>query len=103
MLRIIVSLDRMTGNYEVIKVVLQHNHLLHLPQTRHLMASQRKISELQAFEIETADNAGIRPKAAHDLACLQVGGPLNLTYTCRDHKNHLRSKRQREDSRSKKK
>jgi hypothetical protein len=54
------------------------------------MASKRKISELQAFEIKTADDAGIKPKAAHDLACLQVGGPLNLTYTCRDHKNHLR-------------
>jgi zinc finger SWIM domain-containing protein 3 len=64
--------------------VLEHNHLLHLPETRHLMASQRKISELQAFEIETADDSGIRPKAAHELASRQVGGPLNLSYTCRD-------------------
>ncbi|CAO2047242.1 unnamed protein product [Urochloa humidicola] len=60
------------------------------------MASQRKISELQAFEIETADDSGIRPKAAHELSCRQVGGPFNLGYTCRDRKNYLQSKRQRE-------
>ena len=60
------------------------------------MVSQRKISELQGFEIETADDAGIGPKAAHELACVQVGGSLNLSYTLRDHKNYLRAKRQRE-------
>ncbi len=32
------------------------------------MVSQRKISDLQAFEIETADDAGIGPKAAQELA-----------------------------------
>lgn len=36
----------------------------------------RKISELQGFEIETADNAGIGPKATHELSSLQVGGSL---------------------------
>jgi zinc finger SWIM domain-containing protein 3 len=80
----------------VADMVLEHNHILHLPETSHLMASQRKISELQGFEIETADDAGIRPKAAHDLASLQVGGSCNLSYTLRDHKNYLRGKRQRE-------
>jgi len=91
-----ITLDRGEENYEVTDVVLEHNHSLHLPETRHLMASQRKISELQAFEIETADDSGIRPKAAHELAIRQVGGPFNLSYTCRDRKNYLQSKRQRE-------
>uniref|UniRef100_A0ACD5TMF3 Uncharacterized protein n=1 Tax=Avena sativa TaxID=4498 RepID=A0ACD5TMF3_AVESA len=90
------SLNRLTGNYEVLEVVLEHNHLLHVPQTRHLIASQRKISEIQAFDIETANDSGIRPKAAYELACRRVGGPLNLSYTCCDQKNHLRTKRQRE-------
>jgi zinc finger SWIM domain-containing protein 3 len=67
-----------------------------LPQTSHLLVSQRKISELQDFEIETADDARIRPKAAHELASIQVGSSLNLSYTLRDHKNYLRAKRQRE-------
>ena len=60
------------------------------------MVSQRKISDLQAFEIERADDAGIGPKAAHELASRQVGGLLNLSYTLCDHKNYLRFKRQRE-------
>ena len=92
----VIILDRAAGNYEVTDVVLEHNHLLHLPETFHLMKSQRTISELQAFEIETADDSGIRLKAAHELATRQVGGPLNLSYTCHDRKSYLQSKRQRE-------
>ncbi|XP_048535844.1 protein FAR1-RELATED SEQUENCE 5-like [Triticum urartu] len=94
--RTTLTLDRESGNLEVTDVVIEHNHLLHLPQTRHLMVSQRKISEFQAYEIEAADDSGIRPKAAYELATRQVGGPLNLSYTCRDHRNLLQSKRQRE-------
>ena len=63
--RMVISLDRSAGNYEVTNAVLEHNHLLHLPDTFHLMKSQRKISELQVFDIETDDDSGIRPKAAH--------------------------------------
>ncbi|XBH74095.1 hypothetical protein VPH35_101109 [Triticum aestivum] len=69
LVRMVITLDRATENYEIIEVVLEHNHYLQLPQTRHLLASQRKISELQAFEIETADDSGIMPKAAHEFAC----------------------------------
>jgi hypothetical protein len=49
-----------------------------------LMVSQRKISEVQDFEIEIVDDTRIRPKAAHGLAGLQVGGGShNLSYTIR--------------------
>ena len=58
-------LDQEIRNYEVTDVVLEHNHLLHIPETFHLMKSQRKISKLQVFDIETYDDSGIRPKAAH--------------------------------------
>jgi hypothetical protein len=51
---------------------------------------------LQAFEIETVDDAGIGPKDIYELASQQVGGSINLGYTCRDLKNHLRAKRQKE-------
>ena len=74
-------LDREKGNCKVTELILEHNHALQLPQTSHLLVSQRKISELQGFEIETADDAGIGPKAAHELASIQVGGSLNLSYT----------------------
>ena len=84
------------GNLKMSELVLEHNHALHLPETLHLMVSQRKILDLQAFEIETTDDARIGPKAAHELATRQVSGPLNLSYTLRDHKNYLRTKRQRD-------
>jgi zinc finger SWIM domain-containing protein 3 len=91
-----LKMDRKKEILKVSELVLEHNHALHLPETLHLMVSERKITELQAFETETADDAGIGPKAAHELASGQVGGSLNLSYTLRDHKNYLRSKRQRE-------
>lgn len=82
--------------YVVYELFLEHNHHLHLAETSHLMVSQRKISEVQAFEIETADDSGIGPRAAHELASRQVGGSFNLSYTRLDHKNYLRTKRERE-------
>jgi hypothetical protein len=81
--------DKVTNGYKVYDLNLEHNHALHLPKTFHLMVSQRKILDLQAFEIETAVDSRIGPKASHELACRQVGGPLNLSYTLRDHKNYL--------------
>ena len=80
-----LSLDRVAGHYEVVEVVLAHNHGVYLPQTFHLMSSQRRISELQAVEIEAADDSGIRPRHAHDLASRLVGGPMNLSDKIRYH------------------
>jgi zinc finger SWIM domain-containing protein 3 len=36
------------------------------------MATQRKISEVQAFEVEDADDSGIRPKDAHEMGARQL-------------------------------
>jgi zinc finger SWIM domain-containing protein 3 len=52
-----LKMDREKGILKVSELVLKHNHALHLPETLHLMVSQRKISDLQAFEIETTDDA----------------------------------------------
>ncbi|KAK9705025.1 hypothetical protein RND81_07G027800 [Saponaria officinalis] len=60
------------------------------------MSSQRKITETQAISIELADASGIKPRAAHELHVAQVGKSSNLNYTHRDHKNYLRSKRQKD-------
>jgi hypothetical protein len=62
-----VVLDQEKEKYKVVDLVFEHNHILQLLETPHLMVSQRKISELQGFEIETADDAGIGPKAAQEL------------------------------------
>ena len=41
-------LDREKGNYKVTEVILEHNHTLQLPQTSHLLVSQRKITGAQS-------------------------------------------------------
>ena len=89
-------LYREKGNYKVTELILDRNHTFQFLQTSHLLVSQRKISELQGFEIETADDAGIGPKAAYELACIQAGSSVNLSYTLQDHKYYLRGKWQRE-------
>jgi hypothetical protein len=61
-------LDQQAETYIVSALVLGHNHNLYLPETSHLMASQRKILELQDLKIEMTNASGIRPKAAHELA-----------------------------------
>ena len=91
-----LTINREAGNYEVTDLVLEHNHIMQLQETCHFLPSQRKISEIQAFEIEIADDSGIGPKAAYECASRRVGGPSVLGYIRRDHKNHLRTKRQRE-------
>ena len=46
-----LKLDRKKEILKVSDVFLEHNHKLHLPETIHLMVSQRKNSDLQAFQI----------------------------------------------------
>lgn len=57
-----ITLDRDSGLYTLHDLSIEHNHMLQLPETSHLMSSQRKISKAQATEIELADNSGISPK-----------------------------------------
>jgi zinc finger SWIM domain-containing protein 3 len=92
----ILSFNRETETWAISQIFLEHNHILQLPEACHLLPSQRMISEVQAFEIEIADDSGIAPKLAHEFASRRVGGTSNLSYTPRDHRNHLRTKRQRD-------
>lgn len=94
--RMTLSINREAGNWAISDLFLEHNHTLQLPEACHLLLWKRIISEVQAFEIECADDSGIALKAAHELASWRVDGSSNLRYTPRDHKNHLRIKRQRD-------
>jgi zinc finger SWIM domain-containing protein 3 len=67
-----------------------------MQEARHLIPSQRQISEMQAFEIETANDSGMKPKIDHEMASQRVGGSSNLGYTHKYHKKHLQTKRQRD-------
>ena len=62
----------------------------------HMLPSQRIITDVQAIEIELANNSGIQPKLAHELMSRQVRGRENLGFIKQDHKNYLRSKRKRD-------
>jgi hypothetical protein len=53
---------------------------MHELQVCHQMASQRKISSLQAFEIETSDDADINGPKDIIIASQRVGGSTNLRY-----------------------
>ncbi|XP_034600641.1 protein FAR1-RELATED SEQUENCE 5-like [Setaria viridis] len=95
-----LKMDRNKGNYKVTELVLEHNHILHLPEILRLMMSQKKTSDLQVagdarIEPKAVDDAEIGPKVAHELASCQVGGSLSLS-SLQDHTNYLPTKRQRE-------
>jgi zinc finger SWIM domain-containing protein 3 len=95
-----IRMDRNKGKYIVTELVLEHNHILHLPEILRLMMSQKKTSDLQVagdarIEPKAVDAAEIGPKAAHELPSCQVGGSLNLS-SLQGNMSYLRTKRQRE-------
>nr|GEV89039.1 protein FAR1-related sequence 5-like [Tanacetum cinerariifolium] len=59
------------------------------------MSSQRKISQVQAMEIDLADDSGIKTKASYELMSRHGGGKASVGYTLTDQKNYLRKRRQR--------
>ena len=45
-----------SGTYQIHDFIDKHNPILHLPQTTHMLTSQRKVSQVQACEIELVDD-----------------------------------------------
>ncbi|KAL9661847.1 hypothetical protein QQ045_026675 [Rhodiola kirilowii] len=62
------------GKYRIYRLCLDHNHSLHTSDTIHMMPSQRRISDIQANEIELADASGIRVKQSHEFMSKRAGG-----------------------------
>ncbi|KAG6437731.1 hypothetical protein SASPL_102657 [Salvia splendens] len=60
-----------------------------------MLSSQRNITDVQAHEIDLADDVGIMQKSTFNLMTRQAGGRDEIGYTILDAKNYLRSKRQR--------
>ena len=61
----------------------------------HMLASQWRLTKVQAYELEVVKDARIQQKASFDLMSRYAGGKENLGYTKQDAKNYLNSKRQR--------
>ncbi|XP_073119691.1 protein FAR1-RELATED SEQUENCE 5-like [Henckelia pumila] len=81
--------------YKVYEFIEEHNHPLHLLETTHMLASQRKVTEVQAYEIDLAEDVGLKQKSTFQLSSIHAGGRDGLGYTILDAKNYIRSKRQR--------
>ncbi|CAL5200566.1 unnamed protein product [Lathyrus oleraceus] len=48
------------GKLVIHDFVEEHNHSLQSPETTHMLASHRKIAEVQSCEIDLADDSGLR-------------------------------------------
>ncbi|XP_062014403.1 protein FAR1-RELATED SEQUENCE 5-like [Rosa rugosa] len=96
LVRLGLQFNRESSKFEVHDFVHEHNHLLHTPETCHMILSQRNLTDSQAIHIDFADDSGLKPKAAHQFFSQQVGGKENLGYIERDQINYLRSKRQKD-------
>jgi hypothetical protein len=90
-----IALSRKDEKFVIHEFIEAHNHPLQLPETTHMLASHRKISELQAYEIEMAEDSGLMQKASFQLMSAHVGGRANLGYTRLDAKNYLKERRKR--------
>ncbi|XP_042483618.1 protein FAR1-RELATED SEQUENCE 5-like [Macadamia integrifolia] len=81
------------GKYMCREFVEEHNHDLHTDSTVHMMRSQRHMSDIHMYEIDLADDSGIRPRFTIELMGRQAGGIENLSCTTQDVRNYLRTKR----------
>ena len=53
---------------------LSQNYVLHVSQYAHMMSSQGRVSQTQAFEINLADDNGIKLKDSYEFMVRQAGG-----------------------------
>jgi len=60
-----------------------------------MLASHRKINEVQAYEIELDDDSELKQKSIFQLLSTHVGHSTNLGSTLMDVKNYLTARRQR--------
>lgn len=93
--RLYLTLLRETRKYKVYDFIVEHNHILHLQETVHMMRSHREMSEVQTFAIDLACASGITHKATHALMSREASGRANLRYTELDQKNYLQTRRQK--------
>ena len=86
-----ISFSLRNGKYVIQEFEETHNHLLQRTKTTH-MSSHRKISKVQAYEIEMAEDFGLMQKASFQLMSTHVEGRSNLGFTRLDVKNYLKAR-----------
>ncbi|CAK8533807.1 unnamed protein product [Lathyrus sativus] len=63
----IISLGCHNEKFVINEFVEDHNHALQHPETTHMLASHGKITEVQVYEIDLADDSGLRQKSTFQL------------------------------------
>ncbi|XP_059669031.1 protein FAR1-RELATED SEQUENCE 5-like [Cornus florida] len=94
--RMLIQVSKYTHKFEVTKFVESHNHPLMIDECLHMLPSQRRISRVQAFDLELASDSGINPRNSYELMGRQAGGKESVGYMKLDLLNHIRTRRQTE-------
>ncbi|RDY05152.1 hypothetical protein CR513_11042, partial [Mucuna pruriens] len=70
--RIGASLEK-NRKYVMCEYIKEHNHSLQLLKITHMLVSHRKMTEVQAYKIDLAEDFGLRQKASFQLMSTHVG------------------------------
>jgi len=91
-----ITLSRCKNEKLVIHEFLdEHNHELQNPKTTHMLRSHRKITEVQAYKIDMANDSGLRQKSTFQLMSTHAGHRANVGFTEKDVRNYITAKRKR--------
>ncbi|KAI4347717.1 hypothetical protein L6164_008501 [Bauhinia variegata] len=71
----------------------EHNHPMQLPETTHMLALHPKISKVQAYEIDLAEDSGLPQASSFKLMNTHVRHRDNIRYTRLDVKNYRKARR----------
>jgi len=82
--KLVIALDRNTGQWYVKNFIDEHNHPLAPADLSCLLRSHRKISDAQKDEIVELGVAGIRKHQIFEIMEMQYGGYDKVGYTSRD-------------------
>ncbi|KAJ3708495.1 hypothetical protein LUZ61_012200 [Rhynchospora tenuis] len=90
-----VKLFRDCQKYRVVGFHTDHNHPLQKPEARHLITTQREVSEAARIDIHLAESSGIGPREIHELLSRQADGVRSVGYTIDDIYNCVRDKQKK--------
>ncbi|XP_059654646.1 protein FAR1-RELATED SEQUENCE 5-like [Cornus florida] len=92
----VITYDKTKAEYVVSKFVESHNHPFIIAEWSHMMPSQRRISSVQAIDVELASDSKVSACNAYELMGRQFDGKESVGYLKVDLKNYLRTRRQKE-------
>jgi len=88
-----VSLAK-NGKFVIHEFIEEHNHLLQVSEATHTLSSHCKITQVQAYDIDLAEDAGLCQKTSFQFTSTHAGHRANVRYTRLDTKSYLKAKRQ---------